>query len=113
LLDLLESWKYRQLYEYKEAKDVNVKIIFTTNIDIEDIVQLSDDMKNRLRSRCLTIPHLSALSYEERKEELTVFIRNWCAKENTVITPHGWELLLRLDLSKGAYRFFINFFFLR
>ena len=61
-------------------------------------------MKNRLRSRCLTIPHLSALSYEERKEELTVFIRNWCAKENAVIAPHGWELLLRLDLSKGAYR---------
>ncbi len=102
-LDLLECWNYKQRCDNKPRK-VKVKIIFTTNIDIDDLSNITDDLKNRIRDRCLTIPPLNTLSSEERSKELSIIINKWCKDENVLLDTSSWGLLLKADLCNGAHR---------
>ncbi len=103
-LDVLEDKRYRQL-KSTEDRETNARLIFTSNIDIDDPKSLlTEDMKNRLRHRILNIPRLSTLPLEMKHAEISEFIKFWCEKEQAVIDNRAWEMLPELDFSRGAFR---------
>ncbi|MBF0235392.1 MAG: hypothetical protein HQK65_20505, partial [Desulfamplus sp.] len=105
-LDLIQEWSYRP-HEGKGSLPVRVKIIFTTNIDLDNpemAKHLSPDMINRLHGRLLTIPSLYSLSREAREREVKLFIREWCNNNNVVLENAAFQKLQNVDLRNGIFR---------
>lgn len=102
-LDLLESWRYKQR-GIKEDQVVKVKIIFTTNVAVEMLSNLTPDLKNRLAGKCITLPSLDNLPMNERRKEIDLFVTRWCEKSMATLEANVWDQLHRLDLANGGYR---------
>ena len=102
-LDVLEEWKYTKFGSNENFK-VLAKIIFTTNIDVEEIKEFPEDFKNRLRHRLLTVPRLSSLGKKQYEQALTIFTGHWCEKNSVILDKEAWNMVFEVDLSKGAFR---------
>jgi len=102
-LDVLEEWKFRTIGSKVAQQEVKAKIIFTTNTNVE-LLNIQDDVKNRLSANCLTISDINKLSPEERKRELSLLLTHLCRRAKVVVDYNSWDLLMRVDLSKGAGR---------
>ncbi|SDU64845.1 Beta-lactamase superfamily domain-containing protein [Desulfobacula phenolica] len=103
MLDLIDDWDYMPIKAPKSLP-VRAKIIFTTNEMIDDLKNLSPDMKNRLKDRCLTITKLYDMTNKERYEVIYHFITEWCSKNNVILNKEAWDLLFEADLRFGAFR---------
>ncbi len=101
-LDILEEWKFRRFAG--QLLDVKAMMVFTTNIDLEYISSFTEDFKNRLRHRLLTIPRLSSLKEKQYERALTIFTGHWCDANSVILDQNAWKLIFEIDLSKGAFR---------
>jgi hypothetical protein len=103
-LDLLEERRYRRLGSNKDFT-TEVRIIFTTNIDIDaSDSPLREDMRNRLRPRCLSLPRLSHLPQDEKEREISTFVMSWCDREQAILDSEANDILFRLDYGNGSFR---------
>lgn len=102
-LDILQQWRYTKLGE-STPRPVEVKIIFTTNKQLDTQENLSPDLKNRVRGRLMTIPSLKRLSQKEREDTISLFISKYCERRRVQLDSPSWGLLLKADLKDGAIR---------
>ncbi|MBF0232625.1 MAG: hypothetical protein HQK65_06245 [Desulfamplus sp.] len=116
-LDLIDRWEFRQQLDNrssgksKNKKDnipkrekVMVKLIFTTNVPINDLTEFREDIKNRLRGRCLELPGLSTMDKNQYREFIMNFINHWAIQHNVLLDSGAYQQLIQIDLKHGAFR---------